>query len=145
MYCQSAACLLILLLSKYAHYAYINLKKYASIAYKFGEKNVAFKKHSNMTGAGLKTWRKALALTQSEAALALGLKLRMFQNYEKQGHSIPRSMALACWALRQGRYDFDGLKVKKTKEPIAVKLAGNDEKLRNKKLKKLRALEDKST
>ncbi len=98
---------------------------------------VTFKKQSRMTGPSLKTWRKALALTQGEAATALGLKLRMFQHYEKGDHPIPRSMALACWALKQGRHDFDGTKAQKTKERLALVLAGDDAKLRAKKLKKL--------
>lgn len=98
---------------------------------------VAFKKHSTLTAAGFKAWRKSLALTQSEAASALGLKLRMVQHYEKGTHKIPRSLALACWALGKGKYDFDGKKAKGLKEPLALILAGDDEKLRAKKLKKL--------
>ena len=98
---------------------------------------MVFKKHSRMKGSDLKEWRKSLALTQSEAATALGLKLRMFQHYEKGDHPIPRTMALACWALRQGRHDFDGQKARKLKEPLALVLAGEDAELRAKKRKKL--------
>ena len=36
-------------------------------------------KTSDLTGVDFKAWRKSLALTQDEAAKALGLKLRMIQ------------------------------------------------------------------
>ena len=90
-----------------------------------------------MTGEGLKVWRKAQALTQSEAAKALGLKLRMIQHYEKGSHKIPRALALACWAIGRGRQDFNGTKAKVLEEPLALALAGDDEKRRAKKKKKL--------
>lgn len=101
---------------------------------------MALKKQSIMEGPALKVWRKQLALTQGEAAAALGLKLRMFQHYESGDQPIPRMMALACWALRQGRHDFNGKKTKKLKEPIALFLAGDDAKLRQKKLAKIKKL-----
>ena len=101
---------------------------------------MALKKHSVMTGEELKGWRKAQALTQSEAAKALGLKLRMIQHYEKGSHKIPRTLALACWAMSKGKQDFNGAKAKAMKEPLALILAGDDEKLRAKKEKKLEKL-----
>lgn len=99
---------------------------------------VSFKKHSALTAEAFKAWRKSHALTQSEAGKALGLKTRMIQNYEKGTHKIPRVTALACWALAQGKVDFDGEKAKKLKDPVALTLAGDDEKLRAKKTKKLK-------
>lgn len=99
---------------------------------------MAFKKHSALDGPAFKAWRKSLALTQGEAADALGLKLRMVQHYEKGTHKIPRSLALACWALGKGKCDFDGEKAKSLKEPLALVIAGDDEKLRAKKAKKLK-------
>lgn len=101
---------------------------------------MALKKHSIMTGEGLKAWRKSQALTQSEAAKALGLKLRMIQHYEKGSHKIPRTLALACWAMGKGKQDFNGTKAKTMKEPLALVLAADDEKLRAKKQKKLEKL-----
>ena len=98
---------------------------------------MTFKKHSTLTGTSFKAWRKSLALTQSEAAMALGLKLRMVQHYEKETHKIPRTVALACWALSHSEVDFDGTEVTKLTEPIAFVLAGTNAKLRAKKARKL--------
>ena len=95
-------------------------------------------KSSDLTGADFKVWRKSLALTQDEAAKALGLKLRMIQNYEKGTHPIPRTTALACWALSKGRIDFVAGAPVKLKKPLALHLAGKDEKLKAKKIRKLK-------
>ena len=105
---------------------------------------MALKKHSAMNGVDLKTWRKGLALTQSEAATALGLKLRTVQSYEKGDQKIPRTLALACWALSRGKADFADGKALKLKKPLALVLAGDDEKLAAKKAAKLAKLEDKT-
>ncbi len=78
-----------------------------------------------MTPSAFKRWRKALGLSQKEAAHALGLKRRVIQYYEKgerdgEPIEIPRYVRLACWALDQGVADYDGPpetdKSSKTKE-----------------------------
>ena len=104
---------------------------------------MAFKKQSALSAAAFRAWRKSLALTQSEAATALGLKLRMVQHYEKGNHKIPRTTALACWALAQGQIDFDGEKTIELPEPLALVLNSDDEKARAKKTKKLAKLKTK--
>ena len=63
---------------------------------------------SLMSASAFKTWRKRLALTQSEAATLLGLKSRMIQHYEKGIHTVPRAVRLACYALEQGILDYNG-------------------------------------
>lgn len=62
-----------------------------------------------MTSEQLKAWRKALGLTQRQAADALGLSRAAITNYEagfRHGTGepvvIPRTVALACAALRAG-------------------------------------------
>ena len=54
---------------------------------------------------GLKRWRKRHGLTQAEAAKALGVSLRMFQNYEGGSHFLPLTVALACrgWEALGGK------------------------------------------
>lgn len=79
-----------------------------------------------MEPADFKKWRKTLGLSQKEAADALGLKRRMIQYYEKgerdgEAVVIPRSVALACYALAQGvaNYRGPGKKI----EPLLIKIA----------------------
>jgi transcriptional regulator with XRE-family HTH domain len=66
-----------------------------------------------MTPAQFKKWRKALDLSQKEAAELLGIKRRQVQYYEKgerdgKDIQIPRAIALACCCLHQGIVEFDG-------------------------------------
>ena len=66
-----------------------------------------------MEPSDFKKWRKALKLSQKEAAHALGLKRRMIQYYEsgkREGEKvvIPLSVRLACFALAQGVADYHG-------------------------------------
>lgn len=84
-----------------------------------------------MEPGDFRKWRKALKLSQKEAAHALGLKRRMIQYYEKGERDgdkvdIPRSVRLACYALSEGVEDYHGPnrkikrrddKPKKDKEP----------------------------
>ncbi len=58
-------------------------------------------------------WRKALSLSQKDAAHLLGLKRRMIQYYEKgerdgEKVTIPRAVRLACYALSEGVADYNG-------------------------------------
>lgn len=58
-------------------------------------------------------WRKALDLSQKDAAHILGLKRRMIQYYEKgerdgEKVKIPRSVRLACYAISSGVADYHG-------------------------------------
>ena len=66
-----------------------------------------------MTPGDFKRWRKALKLSQKEAAEALGLKRRVVQYYEKGERDgvpvvIPKTVRLACFALTQGAGDYQG-------------------------------------
>ena len=66
-----------------------------------------------MSPQGLKRWRKALKMSQKEAAAALGLKRRIFQYYEKGVRNgdriaVPKTVRLACFALAQGCLDYEG-------------------------------------
>ncbi|MBI1365351.1 MAG: helix-turn-helix domain-containing protein [Alphaproteobacteria bacterium] len=66
-----------------------------------------------MEPGDFKKWRKALKLSQKEAANALGLKRRMIQYYEsgkREGEKvvIPLSVRLACYALAEGVADYHG-------------------------------------
>jgi transcriptional regulator with XRE-family HTH domain len=66
-----------------------------------------------MKGHEFKRWRKSLALSQNEAAEALGLKRRVVQYYEKgkrdgDAVKIPRSVRLACFAITVGVTDYHG-------------------------------------
>ena len=69
-----------------------------------------------------KRWRKALGMSQKQAAEALGLKPRMIQYYEKgqrddQAVEVPKAVRLACYALEQGVGDYDGEQPKPRKDP----------------------------
>jgi len=66
-----------------------------------------------MTPKDFRRWRKALKLSQKDAAEALGLKRRVVQYYEKgerdgEAIDIPKTVRLACFALTQGVTDYDG-------------------------------------
>ena len=60
-----------------------------------------------------KSWRRAMKLSQKEAAHALGLKRRMIQYYEKGERdgskvTVPLSVRLACYAIGEGIADYNG-------------------------------------
>ena len=64
-----------------------------------------------------RTWRKSLGLKQKDAAELLGLKKRVIQYYEKGKRDgkevdIPKTVALACYAVSSGIADFDGVNPK---------------------------------
>lgn len=66
-----------------------------------------------MSARDFKRWRKAMSLSQKEAAQALGLKRRILQYYEKGERdgdpvAIPKTVRLACFALVQGCDDYAG-------------------------------------
>jgi transcriptional regulator with XRE-family HTH domain len=66
-----------------------------------------------LRSSDFKRWRKALGLSQKEAADALGLKRRVVQYYEKgerdgEKVSVPKTVRLACWALISGQADYHG-------------------------------------
>ncbi len=66
-----------------------------------------------MSPARFKRWRKSLKLSQKEAAVALGLKRRILQYYEKGERNgerveIPKTVRLACYALSRGCEDYPG-------------------------------------
>ncbi len=66
-----------------------------------------------MAPEDFKRWRKALKLSQKDAADALGLKRRVVQYYEKgerdgEKVKIPLYVRLACYALAEGVRDYDG-------------------------------------
>jgi transcriptional regulator with XRE-family HTH domain len=66
-----------------------------------------------MKGHDFKRWRKGLAMSQKEAAEALGLKRRVVQYYEKGERDgelvkIPRTVRLACYAIMVGVSDYHG-------------------------------------
>lgn len=66
-----------------------------------------------MSHKDFRRWRKALKLSQKEAAAALGLKRRVVQYYEKGERDgekvvIPKYVRLACYALAQGVTDYGG-------------------------------------
>lgn len=68
---------------------------------------------SGMTHKDFRQWRKALKLSQKDAAEALGLKRRVVQYYEKGERDgekviIPKYVRLACYALAQGVQDYRG-------------------------------------
>ena len=66
-----------------------------------------------MEPGDFKKWRKAMSLSQKDAAHALGLKRRMIQYYEKgerdgEAVKIPLTVRLACYALTEGIADYRG-------------------------------------
>ena len=66
-----------------------------------------------MSPARFKRWRKSLKLSQKEAAVALGLKRRILQYYEKGERNgerveVPKTVRLACYALSRGCEDYPG-------------------------------------
>ncbi|MEM8936151.1 MAG: helix-turn-helix transcriptional regulator [Pseudomonadota bacterium] len=68
---------------------------------------------TQMEPGDFKKWRRALSLSQKDAALLLGLKRRMIQYYEKgerdgEKVKIPRAVRLACYALSEGVADYNG-------------------------------------
>ncbi|MGC2853882.1 helix-turn-helix domain-containing protein [Novispirillum sp. DQ9] len=68
-----------------------------------------------MTPKDFRRWRRALKLSQKDAAEALGLKRRVVQYYEKgerdgEAIDIPKTVRLACYALAQGVTDYQGPK-----------------------------------
>ncbi len=81
-----------------------------------------------MESAQFKAWRKGLGLKQREAAEKLGLKKRMIQYYEtgkRDGKKvvIPRTVALACYALSTGVEDFDGALSEASNVPPHISLS----------------------
>ena len=65
-----------------------------------------------MTPDDFKRWRKSLGLKQKDAARVLGLKKRIIQYYEKGKRdgkqiNIPLTVALACYAIANGIYEYD--------------------------------------
>ncbi len=78
-----------------------------------------------MKPSDFKRWRKALRLSQKQAAEALGLKRRVVQYYEKGVRDgapveIPKAIRLACFALTEGCTDYSG----PASEPSDSKHAG---------------------
>ncbi len=66
-----------------------------------------------MEPGDFKKWRKAMGLSQKDAAHALGLKRRMIQYYEKGERDgdkveIPLTVRLACYAVTEGVADYRG-------------------------------------
>ena len=66
-----------------------------------------------MKPGDFKRWRKALKLSQKEAAEVLGPKRRVVQYYEKgerdgESVTIPKYIRLACCAVASGVQDYTG-------------------------------------
>ena len=66
-----------------------------------------------MSADQFRVWRRSMGLKQKDAAELLGLKKRMIQYYEKGARdgkavTIPKSVRLACYALKKGIADYDG-------------------------------------
>ena len=69
-----------------------------------------------MTPEDFKLWRKSMGLKSKETANLLGLKKRNIRKFEngkrKKGAAnevfIPKTVALACYALSRGVSQFDG-------------------------------------
>lgn len=59
------------------------------------------KKPSAMTNADFRQWRDRCNLSLSGAAVALGVSRSMVAEYQAD-RSIPRTVALACWAVEHG-------------------------------------------
>lgn len=49
----------------------------------------------------LRDWRGRLGWTQAEAAAALGLSLRAYQDAEQSGRPCRRERVLACWVIER--------------------------------------------
>jgi transcriptional regulator with XRE-family HTH domain len=65
-----------------------------------------------LTPDDFRRWRKSLGLKQRDAAKVLGLKKRIIQYYERGRRdgkqlSIPLTVALACYAVANGVFDYD--------------------------------------
>ena len=98
-----------------------------------------------MKGHDFKRWRKALDLSQKDAADALGLKRRVVQYYEKGERDgdpvkIPRTVRLACYAISIGVTDYHGPEKEKKKdkdrESDEARAASDDKKKKGKAKKK---------
>lgn len=94
-----------------------------------------------MKGHDFKRWRKSLALSQKEAADALGLKRRVVQYYEKGERDgdpvkIPRTVRLACYAILTGVPDYHGPDREKRKDRDEERDSGDGDKRGKKKKKK---------
>lgn len=50
-------------------------------------------------GAWLRSWRQTHAMTQEEAARAVGVSPRMWRYYESGTHLLPKTVRLACIGL----------------------------------------------
>lgn len=79
---------------------------------------------ATMSPKDFRRWRKAMDLSQKDAAEALGLKRRVVQYYEKgerDGESvdIPKYVRLACYALMQGVKDYKGPPKDEADESVA--------------------------
>ena len=67
-----------------------------------------------MTPIAFHNWRLRNDLTQTGAAKLLGLHEKTIRTYEKGVNwrgveaPIPRAVYLACWAIEQGKEDWDG-------------------------------------
>jgi transcriptional regulator with XRE-family HTH domain len=86
-----------------------------------------------MDPAEFKAWRKSLGLEQKEAAEKLGLKKRMIQYYEtgRRGSKkvvIPKSVALACYAVAVGVERFNGPLPEKGSVPLPTQANASDDK-----------------
>lgn len=93
-----------------------------------------------MRAQDFKRWRKALSLSQKEAAEALGLKRRVVQYYEKgerggEKVKIPKTVRLACAALSQGLSDYHGPE-KPADKKDAKRAAAKAKRVRKKAAKK---------
>jgi transcriptional regulator with XRE-family HTH domain len=71
-----------------------------------------------VTPKQFRVWRKGLGLKQKDLADLLGLKRRIIQYYERGERDgrridIPKSVALACYAVQTGICDFDGRHVQR--------------------------------
>src|SRR5262249_46741365 len=74
-----------------------------------------------MDAAELKNWRKALGLSQSQAAEELGVQRSTFQNWELEYVPIPRTTELACETVAKRmkqRPDFGPVILVYTDRPI---------------------------
>lgn len=105
-----------------------------------------------MKSHDFKRWRKALDLSQKDAADALGLKRRVVQYYEKGERGggkpvkIPRTVRLACYAITTGVADYDGPdkdKAKKSKKAESLENGHAGDK-RDKDDKKAKKKKDKA-